>query len=289
MLQLGSSTFEVDGVTVFADHEDAHQFWYLAQRVTLDRRPDGSPAISVLKWKPAAVSAGAKGGGYLMLQTVVELPPATRSKIMGKIAALVPQGEVRLAPAPIDDGTVRCVALNLEGGGGTVATEPPPGAFNAVMKILGATKPSMTGSETAVFSAVLDQEGATILEKAFEKGTEPVAVIYDLEYSALSPDVHVVITAEFESIYTHFSAGLEAQIYWVRAGIDAGFERLWRDGKIQIEVTRFSDAADRDSKEQWALDFFKNDLLAKWFEPTLTSASCRGRHNRRASMQDSSG
>ena len=30
MLQFGSTTFEVDGVTVFADHADPNQFWYLA-------------------------------------------------------------------------------------------------------------------------------------------------------------------------------------------------------------------------------------------------------------------
>ena len=50
----------------------------LATRVALDKRPDGSDAFSLLKWKPAAVQAGVKGGGFLMFQTVVTLPEATR-------------------------------------------------------------------------------------------------------------------------------------------------------------------------------------------------------------------
>jgi hypothetical protein len=164
MLQLGSATFDIDGVTVCRDHADPDQFWYLASRVVLDKRPDGSPAFSLLKWKPAAVEAGVKGGGFLMFQTVVTLPDTTRSQIMGRIASLSPSGNVRLAPAPIETGTVRCLALNLEGGGGTTATAPPPGAFNAVTKILGATRPSLAANETAAFSLVLDQEGAIILQ-----------------------------------------------------------------------------------------------------------------------------
>ena len=55
MLQFGSKTFEVDGVTVFADHEDQNQFWYLASEVALgQRRSDGRPAFTFIKYKPAA-------------------------------------------------------------------------------------------------------------------------------------------------------------------------------------------------------------------------------------------
>src|SRR5688572_25131737 len=276
MLQLGSTTFEVDDVTVFADHADPNQFYYLPSRVELDKRPDGSDAFSLLKWKPAAVEAGVKGGGVLMFQTAVTLPPATRSKILGRIASIAPSGEAKLAVAPMESGSVRSLALSLEGSGGTTATPPPPGAFNAVTKILGATKPSLSGKETAAFSLVLDQEGATILEKAFESGTTPVGVIYELEYSGLTPDLHVKITADFERIYNHFSASVEAQIYWVKAGIDAGFEKLVQDGAIKIEVIDFEGAADKEAKEKWALDFFKNDLLPKWFEPSLDLGQMKG-------------
>jgi hypothetical protein len=276
MLQLESTTLEVDGVSVFPDHADRDQFYFLAKRVVLDKRPDGSPAISLLKWKPAAVQAGVKGGGFLTFQTVLSLPEATRAKIMGRLGALAPSGQARLAPAPIETGTVRCLALNLEGSGGTAATPPPPGAFNAVTKILGATKPSLSGDEVAAFSLVLDQEGATILEKAFASGTEPVGVIYELEYSGLTPDLHVKITADFERIYNHFSASVEAQIYWVKAGIDAGFEKLVQDGAIKIEVIDFSNATDKEAKEKWALDFFKDNLLSKWFEPSLDLGQLKG-------------
>ena len=76
--------------------------------------------------------------------------------------AALAKGTPRLAVVPFDEGTVQCVALNLQGAGGTVAT-PPAGAFNAVETILGAVMPSLHGDNSASFSLVLSQEGATIL------------------------------------------------------------------------------------------------------------------------------
>ena len=276
MYQEGPRSFELDGVRVLEDSHDKKQWGYLATQVELGKTPDGSPAFSFIEYKPAAVAAGVKGGGYLSFRSQIVLPEATRQRILGRIAAMSPGGDVRLAPVPIEAGTVRCVALNLEGGGGTVATAPPPGAFNAVTTVLGAVSPSMVEPQDAVFSLVLNQEGTTILRKAFEQGATPVAAIYDLKYSVLTPDVHVEITADFDRIYTHFSAGIEAQIYWLRAGIDAGFEKLVQDGVIQIKVISFANADDREAKEKWALDFFKTDLLAKWFEPSLDLGQLKG-------------
>ena len=135
----------------------------------------------MIKWKPAAVQAGVKGGGFLCSRRVVELPQATRSKIMGKhlarsSRAASPSSRPRRSKAArsaASRSTSKVAAARSP-------TPPPPGAFNAVTKILGATKPSMSGQQTAAFSLVLDQEGATILQKAFEQGATPVGVIYEL-------------------------------------------------------------------------------------------------------------
>ena len=49
-----------------------------------------------------------------------------------------------------------------------------------------------------------------------------------------------------------------------------------QDGAIKIEVIDFEGRADREAKEKWALDFFKQDLLAKWFEPSLDLGQLKG-------------
>src|SRR5262249_55824693 len=149
----------VDGVTVFPDHADPDQFWYLPGPVSLARRTDGRPAFTFIKYRPAAVSAGVKGGGFLMFTASLRLSRETEQRIMSRLGALA-HGTPKLSLVQFDQGAVKCVALNLEGGGGTGAGAPPPNAFNAVERILGSTTPSMQGDEEAAFSLVLSQEGA---------------------------------------------------------------------------------------------------------------------------------
>ncbi len=279
MQQLGASTITVDGVTVFSDHADPNQFWYLPAPVALAKRAsDGRPAFTLIKWRPAAVEAGAKGGGFLMLEANLKLPEATERAIRSQLRRSGAREDIRLSAVPFDGGTVKCIALDLEGPGGTARPDTaPPGTFVAVEAISGAAVPSLSGDNVAAFSLTLSQEGAIILEQAFTQGTTPVGVIYDLTYTILRPALQVVITANYEDVYTHFSAGLEAQVYWVKAGIDAGFEKLVADGAIKIEVIEFSSPEDRADKAQWALDFFKDNLLSKWFEPSITPADVESR------------
>lgn len=276
MLLLGSKSITVDGIQVFPDHADPNQFWYLPGPVALARRlPDRRAAFTFIKYKPAAVSGGAKGGGFAMFETALRLDPAIERRILGKLSAIA-RGTPRLAAVPFDEGTVRCVALNLEGSGGTTAEPAGPGSFAAVEKVLGATSPSLAGDNNAAFSLTLSQEGAIILEKAFEQGTTPVGVIYELKYSGMRPALNVKITAHLERVYEQFSADLEAQVYFMSAGIEAGFEKLVQDGAIKIEVTDFTGEDDEKEKEKWALDFFKEKLLSEWFTPTLTPGQVAG-------------
>jgi hypothetical protein len=269
MLLLNSRTITVDGITVFPDHADPDQFWYLPGPVGLaERGADKRKAFTFIKYKPAVVESGVKGGGFLTFEVNLRLLQALERKIMGKLSEF--SANPRLAVAPFDDGTVKCVALNLEGSGGTSATPAPAGAFNAVEKILGATVPSLHGDNTASFSLTLSQEGAIILEQAFQQGTTPVGVVYALKFTGMRPALKVKITADMKRVYDHFSASLSGRYYFIKAGIEAGLEWLKQQGAIQIEVEDFTGAQDRAEKERWALDFFKNNLLHQWFEPTLT-------------------
>ncbi len=280
MQQLGARTLTVDGVTVFSDHADPNQYWYLPAPVALAKRAlDGRPALSMIKFRPAAVAAGAKGGGFATFEVNLKLPADTERSIKTQLRRLPGVTRaVTLSAIPFDEGTVRCIALDLEGSGGTSApANLPPGTFRAVEAIRGAAQPSLAGDNTAAFSLSLTQEGAIILEQAFAKGTTPVGAVYDLKYTILRPALSVVITARYEDMFQHFSAGLEAQVYWVKAGIDAAFEKFVADGVIDIEVIDFTGEADKNEKEQWALDFFKDNLLSKWFEPSISPADVESR------------
>ncbi|MEL6160751.1 MAG: hypothetical protein AAFR18_16195 [Cyanobacteria bacterium J06627_32] len=286
MLLLGSTTMTVEGITVFPDHADPDQYWYLPGPVSLARRQaDKRAAFTFIKYKPAAVSAGARGGGFLTFEVNLRLDPNLERRILSMLSA-VAQGRPRLAVVPFDEGIVQCVALNLQGAGGTTASPAGEGTFNAVEQILGASVPSLHGDNSASFSLTLSQEGAIILEEAFEQGTTPVGVIYDLKFTGMRPALDVKITADFKRVYKHFSGSLSAQYYFVQAGIDAGFEKLVQDGAIKIEVTNFTGDKDLKEKEKWALDFFKDQLLSEWFKPTLKPGELAGGIAKPASLSD---
>lgn len=276
MLLLGSKTMTIEGITVFFDHADPSQFWYLPGPVRLARRTaDRRAAFTFIKYKPAAVASGAKGGGFVMFEVNLKLDQELERRILSKLSS-VSKGRPRLAVVPFDEGTVQCIAMNIQGAGGTAATAAAAGSFNAVEKILGASVPSLHGENSAAFSLTLSQEGAIILEEAFEKGTTPIGVIYNLVFTGMRPALEVKITADYKRVYDHFSASLNAQMYFFQVGIEAGFEKLVQDGVIKIEVFNFTGDADLKEKEKWALDFFKDNLLREWFQSTLTPGQLAG-------------
>lgn len=275
MLEFGSKTITIDGVTVFSDHADPDQFWYLPGPVQLSRRqPDNRAAFTFIKYGNVDGNS-IKGRGFLMVEVNLKLDANIERKIMSRISSMA-KGRPKLTAVPFDDGTVECIALDLQGGGGTVAEVAADGSFRAVENILGGAVPSLHGDNSAAFSLSLTSEGATILEDVFKKKGTPVGAVYHLKYTGLTPALEVEIKANLKRIYDHFSAGLEAQVYFVKAGIDAGFEKLVEDKVIEIKVINYSTAEDRSAKEDWALSFFKENLLNEWFRPTLTPGQLAG-------------
>ena len=271
MLQLDSSAMTIEGVTVFKDHADQRQFWYLPIPVVLARRPaDGRAAFTFLKFKrlPGAAS---RDGGFLTFEVALRLDRDLERRILERLSS-ISRGSPRLSPVPFDEGTVQCIALNVQGAGGTSAApnpNAPQGSFRAVETILGATKPSLQGDNSAAFSLELSAEGTTILEKAFQEQATPIGVIYDLKYTGLRPAFNVKITADFKQIFSHFSSSTDGQRGFVRAGIDLGFERLVRNGAIKIETLDFTNTTENEARIKDALDFFKAQVLATWFTPVL--------------------
>ncbi len=275
MLEIGSKTITVEGVTVFADHADPNQFWYLPTPVGLARRlEDNRAAFTFIKYGNV-VDDKVEGKGFLTFEVNLHLNPHIKRSILARLSSIA-EGKPKLAAVPFDEGTVECIALDLQGGGGTTAQLSNEGTFQAVESILGATVPSLHGDNSAAFSLSLSQEGATILDGVFKGGGSPIGVVYNLKYTALRPALEVEITANFKRVYDHFSANLEGQVYFVKAGIEAGFEKLVQDGIIKIKVINYSTADDRMEQEKWALDFFKEKLLNEWFKPTLTPGQLAG-------------
>jgi hypothetical protein len=275
MLLFSSDTFTVDGITVFPDHADKNQFWYLPGPVTLEKQDGtGEPEFLLTMFAPDVAASGVQGSGFLTVTLCLNVSDMTKSKIMGQIRSQFSDADdPRLAPVPFDEGTVQIMALDLQGGGGTNAVATPPGTFHAVENVLGAVTPELFGNNDALFGLKLSEEGATILETAFEDGLAPAGAIYNLKFTGVLPSLDVKITADLKRAYQSFSVGLEAKAYWVSAGIEATFEQLRQDGAIKVEVVNLSTSTSVADKEQWALNLFKDQIMSQWFQPSLTPAT----------------
>ncbi len=268
MLLFSSGTFTVDGITVFPDHADPNQFWYLPGPVGLESEADSDePQFLLIMYAPDVASAGIQGTGFLNVTLALKVSADTQAKIVGQIRTQFPNvSDPRLAPVSFDEGTVQIVALNLQGSGGTSAA---PGTGSAVQSILGASNPELFGNNDALFALTLSEEGATILEQAFQDGMTPVGGIYNMKFTGVLPALDVKITADLKRAYQSFSVDLTASAYCISAGIDATFEKLRQDGTIKVEVVNLSTDASVEQQEQWALNLFKDQIMSQWFTPSL--------------------
>lgn len=267
----------VDGITVYRDHADKSRFWYLPGRVALARRTDGAPSLSLLTYRPAKPGEAQRGGGFMMFESTLELPPSTLSKIEARVSAEPGvQLPISLSPPPFENGAVQCIALDLQGSGGTSATPATEGAIRVTEQILGATVPTMDAANRAAFNLVLSQEGAIIMEHALKESVTPVGVVYSLQYLAMRPALDVTITAHLEQIYNGLTVGLEGQYLYFKANLEAAMEWLRAKGAITIDVKNFTDEQDEKDQEKWALQFFTDHLLNDWFTPTLAPGKVAG-------------
>ncbi|HEV2645503.1 MAG TPA: hypothetical protein VGU46_03975 [Acidobacteriaceae bacterium] len=271
MLLFSSGTFTVDGITVFPDHADPKQYWYLPGPVGLEVQSGSTnPQFNLIMYTPDVASAGIQGGGFLMTTLCLTLSPQTQSKIISKIRSLAPEiADPLLSPVYFDEGTVQVVSLDLQGSGGTTQADAASGIGHAVQKILGASTPNLFGNNDAIFDLVLTPEGATILKAAFADGMTPVGGIYNMKFTGVQPALDVKITCDMKRAYQSFSVSLAANAYFVSAGIDATFEKLRQDGTIKMEVVSLVNDATTAAQEQWALNLFKDQIMAQWFAPSL--------------------
>ena len=272
MLLFSSSTFTINGITVFPDHQDPNQFWYLPGPVGLETEAGSSePQFLLILYSPDVAAAGIAGVGFLNVTLCLTLSPTNKSAILGQIGLHFPNAvDPLLSPVSFDSGTVQIVALNMQGGGGTTLAAGTVPSGQAVDGILGASNPELFGNNDALFALTLSAEGATILEQAFQDGMTPVGGIYNLQFTGVQPALNVKITADLSRVYNSFSVDLSAKAYYVSADIDATFENLKQNGSIKIEVQNLLVGAAGADQETQALNLFKDQILSQWFTPSLS-------------------
>ena len=84
MLLFSSNSFTVNGITVFPDHADPNQFWYLPGPVGLETMAGSTePQFLLIMYAPDVASAGIQGVGFLNVTLCLTLSPDNQEAIVG--------------------------------------------------------------------------------------------------------------------------------------------------------------------------------------------------------------
>lgn len=177
----------IEGLDVYGDDQFGNVFYIIPDqpRFRIDDVTK-KPVFKFIKYKmPIDRPDGSKGGGFVVFDSTLTVPPDKEKKIQDQLDQLVQQRGLKNSqgqPLNAQIGRITftkgTASLTLLDSGGALVT-----------KILSPGKPSLFGSLICPFTAELSPEGATVLE-AVMKGSGGVAqVTYDMHFPATFPPI----------------------------------------------------------------------------------------------------
>jgi hypothetical protein len=277
MLLLDSRSWEFDGVSVFPDHADPAQFYYMPLSPHLTTRKDGSgaefPQFSLIRFKGQAGT-----GGLLNFDVNLGLSDDRLRTIKSALQreANLP-GEARLAPVPVVDGSVHLLML------GEDSSEQPeegedrpetPGALRFVETMDHPAKPSLYGINQATFSVQLAEDGVKVLLQSIEGEILPIAVVYSLQYLGLRPAYSVRLNIDWDRVQKHMDETFGANTLFVSTEIGSAVDELVEKRAIVFEADSFiADDGDGDTavagRRDAAIAQVRAMITDTFFQPSL--------------------
>jgi hypothetical protein len=254
MLTIDPPFYQVRGVTIFRDHVDRQQFYYLPSVPELVRDPRGH-TMTLYKYRrdvtdnPALDPTRARGAGLALFE--VEMPLARRVLVEAELASLTGERDARLTPVLFRAGHVSVILAHNEGG-------------ELVEDAAYHQRAPLTAPHRAAFSVALSAEGATLFEQAALGGQLPVGVAYEMRFLALTPSLQARAWMNYERMYDRFSASVGFS-YYVSAKLDLDLQWLKEQDLVRIEVTSFTDDADRERQEALVMNLLKARIQSDFF------------------------
>jgi hypothetical protein len=261
MLYLNPPYFVINGVSVFPDHQDPLQFYYLPMMPHLTMVTDPSTNVSTPQIQLIEYEGSAGTGGFIDFDVNIGIDQSALSEVANQIEhQLNLTSTPRLSPVTFTDGAVKLLILGAQsadpsttpapsGGGASGGTAtataspavqtvvaPPASGPQFVVKVQNAAKPALYGDNQATFSVQLDQYGATIMEQALQGQLAPIAVIYSLQFLALRPAFHVHLTADWNRVQKYLDTQYSAGILFFSSDIEKSVNKLIEDKVINIQV-----------------------------------------------------
>ena len=266
MLTIEPPIYQVRGVTIFRDHEDPDQFYFLPPVPRLAPQGDGV-AFALFKYRrdltdnPELDPTRAKGGGLALFE--VETPVPSAAAIQAELSSLAQRADARLSPVLFRSGTVQAIVAHAEGD-------------RFVQDLVNARAAPLTYPHHAAFALALSAEGATLVEAAARGGQLPVGVAYEFRFPALTPSLHARAHMDYDRIYDHFAVSTGFTYYYVSVRLDLDLEWLIEHDLVKIEIIAFTDGPDRDRQEQLVRDLVKTRIQNDFFTTAVPAEPEQG-------------
>ena len=187
MLQI-DKVQQIEGVTVYGDHEQFNVFYLLPQQPRYRRNPDGTVAFRFLKYRfPVDRPEGRTGGGFLLFDAEFVVDEAKMPRIRETLATQVRQEANRRGISPVPEVVFGTITYTK--GETQLLVAGSDGTF--VERLHNPGKPSLFGNNVATFALELSEEGSTFFEQAMQGAGGAVSVVYDLWFWARLPEITI--------------------------------------------------------------------------------------------------
>ncbi|WP_386822094.1 hypothetical protein [Lysobacter brunescens] len=206
----------------------------LAPHLTTVR--DRTAGVDVPQFLLLGFRGDAGNGGFLNFDVNVG---ASQSQI-DRLAQAIANDEnlrnaPRLAPVPLEDGTVRLLML----GKASDSTAAPTGTQDFVLKIDHHAKPALYGNNQAAFSVRLDQDGFSLMRSCLDGEILPVAVIYSLDFLGLRPAYNIRLKVDWDRVQKHMDESFSVGFIFGSSEIGKAVDELVDSRAIVLESDTF--------------------------------------------------
>ncbi len=287
MLYLNPPFHIISGVSIFSDHADPLQFYFLplVPKLTQLKDIDSNdliPQIQIIKYRGRAGN-----GGFLNFDVNLGINEAMLDDIRTELKRLQNlRDQPRLAPVPLVDGTVKMMLFGKQSGNtatgnpatGTPATGSTTPETNAtgpqfVLKIDHHAKPALYGNNQATFSVALDESGIVVLEEAIKGEMSPIGIVYSLDFLGLRPAYSVRLHVDWNRVQKHLDEKFSTSVFLYSTEIEKVVDELVDNRTIVIEADTFVTEDEENSgiigRRDQALNEVRDMITETFFTPSI--------------------
>lgn len=275
MLLLDKKQREIDGITVFPDHADPMQYYYLPlmPHMTTIKDPGAGnaevPQFSLIRFRGRAGT-----GGFLNFDVNLGASDDQIENIRRTIQREERLRDLpRVAPVTTVSGTVKLLMLGRQSGDAAAPAAGGDAGPKFVLKMDHHASPSLYGNNQAAFSVQLDAAGVTVVEQSMNGEILPIAVVYSLNYLGLRPAYSIRLDIDWDRVQKHMDETYSGGFLFSSVDISNTVDELEESRAIVLEADTFI-VEDEDNegtidRRDAALAQVRSMITEAFFQPSL--------------------